>query len=88
MDASATPVSWRLWRQHLERIRLVLSLLFNPEGPYTLLLWNEVPRDHPYYGFGTIIVVYMDPLGNEWDIGSNGRYRLLKLAGHESRTFS
>ena len=26
-----------------------------PEGPYALLLWNQVPKDHPYYGFGDLI---------------------------------
>ena len=37
-----------------------------PEGPYTLPLWNQVPKDHPYNGFegpNSIIVVPMDPLG-------------------------
>ena len=46
-------------------------------GPYILLLWNQVPKDHPNNGFGmlwhhffwggfnSIIVVYMDPVGNE-----------------------
>ena len=27
----------------------------NPEGPYTLALWNQVPKDRPYYGFGDLI---------------------------------
>ena len=38
----------------------------NPEGPYTLPLWNQVPKDHPYNGCegpSSIIVVHMDPLG-------------------------
>ena len=26
-----------------------------PEGPYTLLLWNQVRKDHPHYGFGDLI---------------------------------
>ena len=33
----------------------------------TLPLWNLVPKDHPYYGFGgptSIMVVYVNPVGN------------------------
>ena len=43
-----------------------LLILYNPEGPYTLPLWNQVPKDHPYNGFegpNSAIVVHMDPLG-------------------------
>ena len=42
------------------------AIIAKVEGPYTLLLWNWVPKDHPHYGFlgpNSIIVVYMDPLG-------------------------
>ena len=31
------------------------SLTVYPEGPYTLLLWNEALEDHPHYGFGDLI---------------------------------
>ena len=50
-------------------IASVLSLLrhsyyyYYPEGPYILPLWNSVPKDQIYYGFGgpnSTIVVYMD----------------------------
>ena len=36
--------------------RILGGLIFNAEGPYTLLpLWNQVPTGHPYYGFGDLI---------------------------------
>ena len=42
--------------QGLKKFDSVLSrLVSDPEGPYTLLLWNLVPKDHPYYGFGDLI---------------------------------
>ena len=42
-----------------------MVMLEYPEGPYTLLLWNEALKDHAHYGFGDLnstLVVYMDPL--------------------------
>ena len=40
----------------------------NPAGPYTLLLWNQVPKTINEDGLlwpNSMIVVYMDPLGKE-----------------------
>ena len=40
----------------------------DPEGPYTLPLWNSALKNHPQYGFGDLIIiiaVYMDPLGEK-----------------------
>ena len=37
-----------------------------PEGPYVLLLWNQVPKKQYREGLlgpNSIMVVYMDPLG-------------------------
>ena len=37
------------------RVRRMQQLVCNPEGPYTLLLWNQALKDHPHYGFGDLI---------------------------------
>ena len=39
----------------------------NPEGPYILPIWNQVPTSHYRDGLSgpnSIMVVYMDPKGN------------------------
>ena len=28
---------------------------YNPEGPYILPLWNQVPKEHPHHGLGDLI---------------------------------
>ena len=44
-----------------------LHCLHDPEGPKILPLWNDTPKDHSNHGFGgpnSIIVLCMDPLGD------------------------
>ena len=43
------PVGAKKLQQHALRRNYIL------EGSYTLPLWNKVPKDHPYYGFGGLI---------------------------------
>ena len=35
----------------VQGFRALGPVLPYPEGPYILLLWNKVPKDHPHYGF-------------------------------------
>ena len=60
----------RLGLHRVQVREVVASLLrllseYNPEGPYTLPLWNWAPKTILIVVLGliSIIVVYMDPLG-------------------------